>query len=111
MCSTVEPTLPLPQICTLRSDAGNECKRVPKNVSALSDAELDAHIRSCGELAVTEEAHGNHEGAAWWTARMYEAIRSRTPEHQARLTADLDRRIDESTFDGRWALEMARRVG
>jgi hypothetical protein len=72
-----------------------------------TEDELDAHIRSCGELAVTEEAHGNLEGAAWWTARMYEAIRSRTPEHQARLTADLEWRIDEATFDGRWALEMA----
>jgi hypothetical protein len=39
---------------------------------------LDAHIRSCGELAVTEEAHGNHDGAAWWTARMTELIARRT---------------------------------
>jgi hypothetical protein len=77
-CSTVETTIPLSQVRTLRAQAGNECKRVPKNVSALSDAELDAHIRSCGELAVTEEAHGNHEGAAWWTARMTELIARRT---------------------------------
>jgi hypothetical protein len=78
VCSTAEPILPLPQCRTLRAQAGNECKRVPKNVSALSDAELDAHIRSCGELAITEEAHGNLEGAAWWTARMTELIARRT---------------------------------
>jgi hypothetical protein len=115
MCSTIEPTPSLPQLGILDGKEGNECVKNSQGVvgqvaqARQTEDELDAHIRSCGELAVTEEAHSNHEGAAWWTARMYEAIRSRTPEHQARLTADLERRIDEeATFDGRWALEMAR---
>jgi hypothetical protein len=82
--STVKPTASLPQFGILSAKEGNECGKAQPNVvgqvaqARQTEDELDAHIRSCGELAVTEEAHGNHEGAAWWTARMTELIARRT---------------------------------
>lgn len=59
----------------------------------LSEDELDMHIRDCGRRMTAAFAAGDREDGCQWRDRMYEAIRSRTPEHQARLTARIDSAI------------------
>jgi hypothetical protein len=79
---TAEPAIPA--CSSISHSSAVTCRKetqadVVQNAQARqTEDELDAHIRSCGELAVTEEAHGNHEGAAWWTALMTELIARRT---------------------------------
>jgi hypothetical protein len=69
-------------------------------------AELDAAIRELGQCAEQAMKDGDKETAREYSSRMYAAIRSRTPEHQARLAAA----VDELVFCGDWAMRMARGV-
>lgn len=72
----------------------------------LTEAEIDRNIKSLGDLADRAYKDGDKAAARSWTDQMMAAIYARTPAHQARLQADIDRRIDELTFDGVWAQEM-----
>lgn len=59
------------------------------------EAELDQVIRELGDKAVQALANEDPTGARILTSRMYAAIASRTPEHQARLAAEVEQRITE----------------
>lgn len=77
--------------------------------TALSDMtcveqELDDAIRELGAKAVQALQDQDPQGARILTNRMYSAIASRTPEHQARLAAEVERRIDGGS---EWACEIA----
>jgi len=68
--------------------------RLGHNVAAV-EAELD---RAIAELMVREQQayqDGDPQGARLYLQRATELIRSRAPEHQARLHAEVERRIDE----------------
>jgi hypothetical protein len=69
-------------------DTTTEATRQPLSVD-----ELDLHIRDCGRRMTAAFAAGDRDDGCQWRDRMYEAIRSRTPEHQARLTARIDSAI------------------
>jgi hypothetical protein len=71
----------------------------------LSEQELDLHIRDCGRRMTAAFAAGDREDGCQWRDRMYEAIRSRTPEHQAKITARIDSAI---WFQGEEALAMGK---
>lgn len=71
----------------------------------LSEDELDLHIRDCGRRMTAAFSCGDRDDGCQWRDRMYEAIRSRSPEHQARLTAKIDSAI---WFQGEEALAMGR---
>lgn len=58
-----------------------------------SELQLEQHIKDCGHRMSAAFAAGDHKDAREWQSRMYAAIRSRTPEHQARLTARIDSAI------------------
>lgn len=58
--------------------------------------ELDAAIAELGDCAHRAMSTGDPAGAAEYAQRMNEAIRQRTPEHQARLARELDRRVQEA---------------
>lgn len=75
------------------------------STTPMSEQELDLHIRDCGRRMVAAAAAGDREDCNQWRDRMYEAIRSRTPEHQARLTARIDSAI---WFQSQEALEMGK---
>ena len=57
------------------------------------EAELDEHIKGCGLRMTAAFAAGEREEGCQWRDRMYQAIQSRTPEHQARLSARIDSAI------------------
>lgn len=71
----------------------------------LSEEELDQHIKDCGRRMTAAFANGDRADGCQWRDRMYEAIKSRSPEHQARLTAAIDSAI---WFQGDEALDMGR---
>jgi hypothetical protein len=119
--STVPATLPLPHIPTLPQPQESGCEKPRTGVvsevpQGLSDEErwfedeLDSVIRDLGKCAERAIAEGDKETAREYTRRMYAAIASRTPEHQARIEADIARRIDESTFQGEWTQEVLARA-
>jgi hypothetical protein len=60
----------------------------------MNEAEIDLHIREFGRLIEKAVAEGDRPAAVAWQAAMYEAIRSRTPEHKARLEAEIMERIE-----------------
>lgn len=70
-----------------------------------SELQLDQHIRDCGHRMVAAMHAGNREDCDQWRQRMYDGIRSRTPEHQARLTARIDSAI---WFQSPEALDMGK---
>jgi hypothetical protein len=82
--------------------------------SNLSDGdydELDAVICELGLKSEAAMAAGDKAGARELSDRMYAAIKSRTPEHQARLAEAVERRVrDELTFHGTWTDEVLRRA-
>jgi hypothetical protein len=72
-----------------------------------AQSELDAVIRELGEKSEAAMQAGDRAGAHELMLRMYAAIRSRGPEHQARLEDDLERRVrDELTFHGEWTQDV-----
>ncbi|MGE0349835.1 hypothetical protein [Hydrogenophaga sp.] len=70
-----------------------------------SELRLEQHIKDCGERMAAAFKAGDRKEACEWQGRMYTAIRSRTPEHQARLSARIDSAI---WFQSEEALEMGR---
>jgi hypothetical protein len=66
---------------------------------------LDQHITDCGRRMIAAHAAGDLDDAHQWRALMYEAIKSRSPEHQAKMTARIDSAI---WFQGAEALELGR---
>lgn len=73
----------------------------------MTDIELDNHIRDCGHRMTAAFSAGDRADADEWRARMYEAIKSRTPEHQARMTARIESAI---WFQGPEALAMGKEM-
>jgi len=71
----------------------------------ISEQELDQHIKDCGDLMRKCFADGDPDAGYQHMQDMYAAIRSRTPEHQARLTARIDSAI---WFQSPEALAMGR---
>lgn len=59
----------------------------------IAEQQLDQHIKDCGNRMVAAAAAGDREDCNQWRERMYAAIRSRTPEHQARMTARIESAI------------------
>lgn len=55
-----------------------------------SELQLEQHIKDCDSRMVAASAAGNREDVNLWRDRMYQAIKSRTPEHQKKLTARID---------------------
>lgn len=77
----------------------------------LVEQELDEVIRDLDRASVKAMREGDPTGARLLARRMYEAIGSRTPEHQARLHAAVDARLaDEMTFNGAWTHEVLNRA-
>ena len=66
-----------------------------KEPAAMDEAELEAHIKSCGQLMVDEHTAGNREAALGWLQAQQEAIRARRPEVVARMEQELMQRIHE----------------
>lgn len=76
-------------------------------MNALTKAEqaLDQHILDCGRRMTAAHVAGDRADVDQWRDRMYCAIKSRTPEHQAKLTARIESAI---WFQGPEALAMGR---
>jgi hypothetical protein len=90
-----------PLTASVPSTAGEGISAAPTFVCGLSDTtdlelELDAVIHELGRASERAMAGGDPAGARIYTDRMMAAIRSRSPQHQARLTAEAQRRIDEA---------------
>lgn len=89
-----------PPTSTVRVCAEHVCSETD-----IAEQQLDQHIKDCGNRMVAAAAAGDREDCNQWRQRMYDAIRSRTPEHQARLTARIDSAI---WFQSPEALEMGK---
>jgi hypothetical protein len=74
------------------------------------EEELDMVIRELGHKALQALQDQDPTGARILTNRMYAAIASRTPEHQARLTAEVEQRITDGLdyFQSPAALALGR---
>lgn len=70
-----------------------------------SELQLEQYIKDCDRRMVAASAAGNREAVNLWRERMYAAIRSRTPEHQARMTARIESAI---WFQSQEALAMGK---
>lgn len=70
------------------------------------ELKLDQYIRDCGLRMTAAHAAGDRADADQWCERMYSAIKSRSPEHQAKMTARIDSAI---WFQSPEALELGRR--
>jgi hypothetical protein len=92
----------------LHTDRSSVVGRNATFVSACTDVqqELDRVIAELGRRSVKAYENGDPTGARIFLDRQMLAIASRTPEHKAALTAEIDRRIDESTFGGEWTCEI-----
>ena len=76
-------------------------------MDAFTDDEikLDQHTQECGQNMLAAHTSGDRMTADQWRERMYAAIKSRTPEHQAKMTARIDSAI---WFQSPEALELGR---
>lgn len=54
------------------------------------EAEFDNHIRDCGARMEAALKLGDRVGTVEWQRRMFDAIRARSPKHQASLTARIE---------------------
>jgi hypothetical protein len=59
----------------------------------LSDADRETYINQCGLMVVQAMAQGQRELARHWFEQKRLAIFQRSPEQQARMSAEIDRRI------------------
>lgn len=57
------------------------------------EADIEDRIKDCGNRMVAASAAGDREDVNLWRDRMHTAIKSRTPQHQARMTARIDSTI------------------
>lgn len=71
----------------------------------ISEQELEQHIKDCGELMRKAFAEGRRDDAHGHMSDMYAAIRSRTPEHQARISQRIESAI---WFQSQEALAMGK---
>lgn len=60
------------------------------STQSMSEQELDLHIKHCGELMQKAFREERPADGYQHMQDMYAAIRSRSPEHKARLTAQLE---------------------
>jgi hypothetical protein len=60
-----------------------------------AEDELDRVIVELGDHMVRAMKDGDPDGARIYQDRMYSAIKSRSPSHQDRLSAEIERRLDE----------------
>lgn len=67
---------------------------------------LDQHIADCDRRMVAASAAGDRKDVEQWRDRMYAAIKSRTPEHQAKMTERLH--ASAGWFQSPEALELGR---
>lgn len=76
-------------------------------MSTLTESEqaLDQHIQDCGRRMTAAHVAGDRADVDQWRERMYAAIKSRTPEHQAKLMARIEA---ASWFLSDEALELGR---
>ena len=72
---------------------------------SMNEQQLDQHITDCGHRMTAAFSAGDRDDAQEWCKRMFDAIKSRSPEHQARLTARIDSAI---WFQSDEALELGR---
>ena len=70
-----------------------------------TELQLDQHIKDCGQRMTAAFAAGDRDDAQEWCRRMYAAIKSRSPEHQVKMTARIDSAI---WFQSDEALELGR---
>ncbi|MDP3351838.1 MAG: hypothetical protein Q8S92_22870 [Hydrogenophaga sp.] len=70
-----------------------------------SELQLDQYIKDCGHRMTAAFAAGDRENGCQLRDRMYQAIKSRTPDHQKKLTARIDSAI---WFQSPEALEMGK---
>lgn len=78
-------------------------------MSTLTESEqaLDQHIQDCGRRMTAAHVAGDRADVDQWRERMYAAIKSRTPEHQAKMTARIESAI---WFQSEEALDLGRRA-
>jgi hypothetical protein len=99
MFSTKSAGEPLPTLIAAHKVSQGCSPQLSGDVGAVRQAhvedELDLVIRELGEKAVQALRNEDPTGARILTNRMYAAIASRTPEHQARLTAEVEQRITD----------------
>lgn len=76
-------------------------------MTTLTKAEqaLDQQIRDCSARMTAAYVSGDRADVDLWLGRMYAAIKSRSPEHQAKMTARIDSAI---WFQSPQALELGR---
>jgi hypothetical protein len=71
----------------------------------MTEQELDLHIKHCGELMQKAFREERPKDGYQHMHDMYAAINSRTPEHQARLRAQLE---SGAWFQSQEALDMGK---
>lgn len=64
--------------------------------SALTDIDREMCIKQCGLMMEQAIALGRRELAQYWMEQETRAISRRSPEQQARMIAEIDRRISGS---------------
>lgn len=62
----------------------------------LSDADRETYIKQCGLMMQQAMAQGQCGLARYWLEQQKTAIFQRSPEQEARMIAEIDRRIAES---------------
>lgn len=70
-----------------------------------AEQRLDQHIQDCGRRMTAAHVAGDRADVDLWRERMYSAIKSRSPEHQAKMSARIDSAI---WFQSPEALELGR---
>jgi hypothetical protein len=90
-----------PGISTLNQPVASVCSPT----HTMSEAELDQHIKDCGELMKKAFAEDRPADGYQHMQNMYAAIRSRSPEHQARLIAKNE---SGAWFQSQEALDMGK---
>lgn len=100
MIATTHTAVEVPAIRTFSADAISAiCGTSPQDaVGELSPEELDAHICSLGRLMAKAHAEGDRAGAVEMQRLMYQAIRARTPGHQAAMERAIYQRMQDACY-------------
>lgn len=106
------------------SPAGVSCGSSPQqdvgqdrlsHFARIAEDRLDALIARLGEQSANAMRQGDPTGARLFSDQMTAAIKSRSPEHKARLHEELERRINEGAdffqWQGRLAAELLAKRG
>lgn len=105
--------LRMPAVCAAQLEASSHMQTMVKTTSpeqgtpglTVAELQLDQHIKDCGQNMTAAHAAGDRMTADQWRERMYRAIKSRSPEHQAKMTARIDSAI---WFQSAEAMELGR---